>query len=534
MATILPKATCTANVHLKHIEVFWQSFDRDAWGQILQNVKRIQGASYNPKQKIWIVPNSRPIRDYLESIGFELVSMRQPVATQTFRRDLVPQGLRPYQLAALDFLNKVGGRGLIADEMGTGKTVMSLAWAASNPTVRPVVVVVKAALKTQWARQISRWCPNEKVVICNGKRTRAVTSDFYVINWDILTYWVNDVGNFRGCSGSIGMVISDEVQATGNPSSQRTKAWARLIKRAPHHISLSGTPFTTRPAQFYSILHDLAAPLFPNYHRYLNRYCAPKWNGFGWDYNGASNVAELSDLVKDLMIRRTKAEVLPDLPKKQTEVIYLECKEHSMTVEEFMEKLQEQGSTNLPLNVDTLFLYNDKRDALISYITDWLEDTVDMQLVIYAWHRAVVEDLAHTFAKYSTVMFYGGLNDKERQAAIDGFKNGTYRIFVANMQSGGVGVDGLQEVCRTAMFAEFSMVPADHLQAEDRLHRIGQETPVDIQYLVSVDSIEEKWMKILSARSTVMGNILDGGGSLLQLSVKLKEREDATMEQASR
>jgi SWI/SNF-related matrix-associated actin-dependent regulator 1 of chromatin subfamily A len=487
---------------------------REEWFNILMQVKAIPGATFEPNKKLWSVPAA--MRDSIFNLGFQLQEMKPMQNEKPY-----PSGLRNYQIAALEFLKKNRGRGLIADEMGTGKTIMALAWADVFPKQRPVLVIVRAPTKLQWKKQIQKWVGGSSVYICEGQKPSYTTKiyDFYIINWDILTHWTAEPtmgGNFLGSKIPPALIISDEVQAISNPKAKRTKAWKMLCKAAPQHIALSGTPFTTYPVQFFSILHELAPAVFPNYHKFCYRYGAPKQTYFGVQFKGASNVEELKKLAQPYFIRRTKADVLKELPEKEVEAVYLEPKQITKSTEQFIKELEEKAKSKLPLTMDTIYLYHDKRESILRYIKDFLEDT-DKKLIVFGWHKFVVDDLQDELKDYGALKYYGGMCDRERENTIKAFKGIQCRILVANMAAGGVGIDGLQEVCDTAFFVEIYGSVATHAQAEDRLHRIGQSNSVNIKYLIAQGTVEEIWAEMLVNRGEYFKQIMGDDVSFFKL-----------------
>jgi SWI/SNF-related matrix-associated actin-dependent regulator 1 of chromatin subfamily A len=487
---------------------------REEWFNILSQVRAISGAIFEPNRKLWHIPTA--MRESIFSLGFQIQEMKQMQNEKPY-----PEGLRKYQVEALEFLKKNRGRGLIADEMGTGKTVMALAWAAIFPKQRPVLVIVKAPTKLQWKKQIQKWVPGSSVHICEGQKPSCSQKiyDFYIINWDILSHWTAEPtkgGNFLGSRIPPSLIISDEVQAISNPKAKRTKAWKMLCRAAPQHIALSGTPFTTYPIQFFSILHEFAPTVFPNYHKFCYRYGAPKQTYFGVQFKGASNIEELRKFASPYFIRRTKADVLKELPEKLVEAIYLEPKQITKSTEQFIKELEEKVKSKLPLTMDTIYLYHDKRESVLQYIKDFLEIT-EKKLIIFGWHKFVVDDLTNELQDYGALKFYGGMNDIERENTIKAFKGVQSRVLCANMAAGGVGIDGLQDVCDTAFFVEIYGSIATHAQAEDRLHRIGQHNFVNIKYLIAQDTVEEIWAETLVNRGEYFKQILGDDVSFFKL-----------------
>ena len=122
----------------------------------------------------------------------------------------------------------------------------------------------------------------------NGTKTRNYKSFSYIINWDILTYWQDELAKT-----GFECLIGDEAQAIGNPESRRALAFRHLAAVIPECIVMSGTPARSRPAQFWTMLSCVDPTMFPNYRSYLWRYTNPKSSLWGITFEGARNVKEL-------------------------------------------------------------------------------------------------------------------------------------------------------------------------------------------------------------------------------------------------
>ncbi|WP_461246474.1 SNF2-related protein [Treponema sp. R6D11] len=485
------------------IIVSWSSNDKNEWKKVLDFIRRIPGRRYNNNTKRWHIDKSRNARDILTAYGFRIDVVKERVdafTSVTNWKHLYPF-LRSYQVEDLKFLESRGGRGLIADEMGLGKTCVSLVYADK---LKPVTLcIVRATTKNQWASQIEKFTTFKNVYICNGQTAHRVDADIYIINWDILVHWVGNGGKFMGSSRPIELVISDECQALANMKSQRTKAWIALMRNVKWSIPMSGTPCTSNPVQFFAVLNNLEPKKFWNQWQYMKRYCNPRFNGFGMVYEGLSNAGEFKELIAPLFIRHLKKDWLKELPEKVYNVVELDVKIDKAENERIVELLENNGDI---VNANTLFLWQQKRKEAMNYITDWLDDNPEEKLVLFCWYRNVVDELGLLLQKYGTIKFYGG---SERDGVEQFIADKKKRVFVANMVSGGVGIDGLQNVCSNAFFVELRMVPASHLQAEDRLHRLGQSGSVNITYLIAREGVERRMCKMLNKRLETLGEMFD-------------------------
>ena len=528
---------------------------REGWNTVLNLVRLISGRRFDPATKRWTIPatieniewlkragwkggNLEPIQDNKPTIDTNIAKIpRQyreyasaPERVPTYNieekqkeiinnfvlnenKDLIP-GLRDYQVDFIKFAAYRNGRVMLSDDMGTGKTLQSLAWLAYNRSF-PALIVVNSPTKLQWKQEYKRWlklvagCPTRAIVLKGQTPYNIESGVTCIINWDILSYWQSKLSKmgFR-------CLIGDEAQAIGNPTSKRAKAFRKLAKVIPEVIVMSGTPARSRPAQFWTMMSCVDEKLFPDYQAYLWRYCNPSYTPFGWKFDGAKNTKELHSLLTMISLRRTKDEVMKFLPPKTVNVIPLE--------------VDESGVKNLAAEMDSIVALSSKQEqrervaelirsayvlkekSLIEWVKNFL-DTSNEKLLLFGWHRDVVEMLFDSLQDYNPALIYGGTNLQEREVQKKKFlENDSCRVIIGNIQSLGTGVDGLQKVCCNVAFAEMSYTPTDMNQATDRLHRGGQDRPVNVFYLIAPGTVDSDIMESLDERSKMLAGVLDG------------------------
>lgn len=494
----------------------------DAWKSDYALVKSLPGRIYSMDERVWRVPATPYSLKVLESAGFELSP--EIVGLQEVRRaasielstDDRLSGLREYQKEGVAFISDVaGGVGIIGDQMGVGKTIQAIGYFIVHPELRPVVVVCPSSVKHGWKREIVKWT-GDRVEILEGVAPYPTRkARWYIINYDILgkvSEWRVRKGKRVGIKSVEGWVhellkktpkglVIDEVQNISNRSTIRSFCVRFLAKNIKKPIiALSGTAIRDHPAQFFTILNLLRPKRFPSEWKFWHRYCGPTYNGFGWEYKGASNLSELHNLTKDIMIRRLKRDVLPELPPKQYSIVPMDV----------VGAYDTSDLKTFLINSNTLRqeAYVIKRKAVIQWIKDYLES--GQKLVIMAYHHKTIDDLCETF-KGICVKIDGRDGSANRERARQKFmEDENCTLFIGQLQAAGVGLDGLQ-VAASLAFVEFSFVPADHLQAEDRIHRIGQESDsVNVYYLVGRDSVEEDIVETLIQKYGALSQILDG------------------------
>lgn len=499
--------------------------DTDEFYEILKKVKMLMGRVYLPAIRRWCVPPVQENIDALDSIGFhfdatachllEEGEVEEPEEDMEIEIDETQlKDFYPFQIEGVKFLEIKEGNGIIGDQMGLGKSAQALGYLRLHPEIRPALIVCPASLKLNWLKEIRLWMEEkEKVDILYGmKELEGLMGEpnIMIINYDILSAWLPLLLNMN-----IKIIIGDENQFISSYKAQRTKVFIKLARTIPHRIFLSGTPIRNRPAEFFTVLNLINPVIFPNRWKYLNRFCDPKFNGFGWAFNGMTHEKELRYKIKPFMIRREKKEVLKDLPDKvkivtPLELSPVEMKEYDNADEEFREWVDSRSKKiEVQNKVEHLkqLAYLAKRNQVLRWIEDYL-GTED-KLVVFAIHRKVISDLHFQFSECS-VQVTGATPLPERQKVIDLFQTDpAVRLFIGQIQAAGIGIT--LTAASAVAFVEFAWTPADHEQAEDRIHRIGQEAEaVFAYYLIAEGTIENNIVKLLQRKQKVTSYILDG------------------------
>ena len=512
----VPIITRTAKIHDGVIDVKWLCRDKSFWFTELDFVKQITGRLFVPNLKIWSVPENSENIQLLTERGYVFENSEienivddwtAPWLTEELTKN-IPEYLRDYQIETMRFLKYRNGRGLIADDMGSGKTVQALAFLQMSKQL-PALIVVPATIKRQWYREFRKFLDPENLYnidILSGQSPYQLQVDTtYIINWDILFYWLDVLLRM-----DFKVLIADEAHRVSNTKSKRTKALKKLAKKIPYFLPLTGTPIKAKPKQFFTLLNLLDPENFNSEWSYLQRYCNPKHNGFGWSYEGASNLDELYSLVRNVMIRREKKDIMKDLPEKQYSVIPLDTSENREYYEESLKAFQEssgiaQGQAFSNLKLEAFGL---KQDFIVQWLNDFIES--GKKIFVGTYHRKAIEFLHDNF-KDNSVMIYGGVSADEREGAIQKFKTDEkIKIMFGQILSAGEGIDGLQDVCSDCAFVEFAHNPADHNQFEDRLHRGDQRDVVNIYYLIANDTIEEDLVVMIDHKKSVVNKIVSG------------------------
>jgi len=501
---------------------------------------QVEGRRWEPNKKIWTAPTTIKNVQTLKALGFSLTGDDFSEIIQAYSKEiagLTPTDkidfgkldsiLRPFQKAGVEFINRCNGNALVADEMGLGKTIQALAWLDIHPEIRPAVIVVPASLKLNWAKEVRQWMNNKKTsYICSGKSPMAtdvkpvMESDICIINYDVLTdYWIE---LFK--KAGVQAMILDESHFIKNDSTKRTKAVKKLHRSVKHTIALSGTPITNRPIEFYTTIKLLAPQLFGSRFQYAMQFCNAHNNGYGWDFNGAKNMQQLNEiLTSSIMVRRLKKDVLKELPEKIPSVVPMEIDNrttYQRAEKDFIKFLKEVDPKKAKSAVRAEQL------AKIEYLKQltvagkmkeavaWIKNHIEVngKLVVFCTHKETVRYLMSEF-KEIAVKLDGETSHNERQAVVDKFQTDeNIRLFIGMIDSQGrpAGFGITLTAASSVAFLEFVWSPKIHDQAEDRIHRIGQEDVCNIYYLIADNTIENDIADLLDQKRKVLNAVLDG------------------------
>jgi len=419
---------------------------------------------------------------------------------------------------------------ILADDMGVGKS-LSAVISSLESGAKKILVICPASLKINWQREIAIYS-NRSVYIVEGKKFDP-NHDFIIINYDILKNFhdLKDKENSIILKTKFDLVIMDEAHMISNPQSNRTKIVNDISKSIDRVWLLTGTPMTNRPMNYYNLLNLVESPTATNWMAYAKRYC----NGYQftvgkrkvWNVTGASNLDELRERTQTHILRRLKEEVL-DLPEKIITPVYLRLK--SKDYEELMgeyynwyDKNQEESSS-LTIQFGKLMkvrkvIAQEKVKSTIELAENIIEQ--GKKVIIFTNFTDTLQEIYNHFGK-SAVYLDGSCSKHHRQKAVDDFQeNDKIKVFVGNLRAAGAGIT--LTASEAVIMNDLSFVPAEHAQAEDRSHRIGQKNSTSVYYPIFENTLEgviydilEKKKKIIS---TVMGDdlLLDDASSIEEM-----------------
>lgn len=480
--------------------------------EIVNAIKELDYYKYNSKTKTWTIDIRQVelLADIVKNIidTSELVKLIETDKSTVELKNYSYLQRKPYshQYTAAKFLLEKR-KAILADEMGGGKTLSSIMAAYSLPT--PRLVVCPASLKLNWAKEIRMVDLEGRIHVVRDKGIDA-SADWNIINYDILEKYFKELDRVNWK-----VIIFDEahymkaVTNGGKPDSKRAKYGLKLGLKAPYVFSLTGTPITNRPKDIFNLLRLSDHILSRNFFAFAQNYCGATHNGWGWDFSGSSNEDVLHEKIKPYMLRRLKKDML-DLPEKIRRFIPVEIDlaEYRKEIEGYLRKKPYiKGDHLVELTTAKHILAKNK----VKHTIEIAETIVDSgeSVVIFTCYDAVVKEIMNKF-KDNVVKITGEDSEKKRQQAVDDFQSGKVQVMVANIIAGGVGLTLTR--AKYLIFNDFDWVPANHLQAEDRIHRIGQDEIVTVNYVYAEGAeIDEYMANLLEQKSDSINAIIDGG-----------------------
>ena len=457
--------------------------------------------------------------------------------------------LRPFQKAAVAYAKRRHSC-FFADEMGLGKTIEALA------TIKylnkfPAVVVCPASLKLNWEKETQKWLPDKSIQILEGRKPKIkYKADVTIINYDILANHVAPLlKQARGSHPKIKAVIFDESHYMKNSQAKRTKAGEALAQGISANglkLCLTGTPVTNSPHELISQLKILdKLNEFGGWYGFARRYCAAYKGRFGWDLSGAAHLDELNNMLrKTCYIRRRKEDVLSELPPKQRTLIPIiidNQEEYDRVEEDVITWLGERAANDetflesiASLSVNERKAAMQKRAATaeqkaekaerlvriemlkqvaaqgkISQIVQFIKEFVEQgeKVVVFANHRNVQQDLRNAFPGCASIS--GRDSQQKRQDSIDRFQNDrNCMVAICSLKAAGIGIT--LTASSNVVFTELGWTPAEHDQAEDRCHRIGQNDSVNAWYIIGKDTIDESIAKLIEEKRSIVSGATEG------------------------
>lgn len=550
----------------KWIKVYFKPVPR-----LIEKMKKVKGAMYNPKSRLWAVPyeNLRYFEAYMEN-HLILWEGKETMAGGIPEESIPPSPIVDYEFKTKPFDYQIRGFNaivernflILADDMGLGKTFQLVTAIAAKKQIGKLkrgVVMCKASLLYNWRDEIHKHS-NEKAVIYAGtkKQRSKMISDLQ--KDDSWTFLIISYGTFRNdvsllddldTSIPLDFVALDESHVIKNPTSKI----GSVIHNIPFRYKylLTGTPLPNTPLEAYNYLR-LGGKVHINWWQFQRRYAIMG----GYDNKevlGYDNIKELRELVQENMLRRSKEEKLHDLPPAIISDIKLQmskgqAKLYEAVKKEILEDLKDTTLDSVPSALSKLvrlqqitdapeILGSKERSIKLEALDEFLDDLISggQKAIIFSRFKTMVNIMSERYAEYNPAVIHGDiasigksreqaerscahlqgaekeekineLMTSERQKEVYKFqKDKNCKIFI-----------GCAPACRegltltassTVIFLDSEWSYAYYSQAYSRAHRIGQKSTVNVYNFVCEGTIDEKVLDIIKRKEAMSQALLD-------------------------
>lgn len=457
---------------------------------------------------------------------------KHPAATFKSIRD---ENLYPFQEVGVQFFEQAvqdaNIRGiLIGDEMGLGKTPQSFAIAKLYDLV-PFIFICKAGLISQMEKMATYWANLDFIQVIKGSRDKPLPGvECYIVSYNTLGRLRNPAETFKGLG--IKLLIIDECQMIKNPDTQMARAVTSLASLPDVKVvGTSGTPIKNNAAEYYPILHIISPRMFRTFSQFVNEHVDYYRVGPYLKYGGLRRPAQFKELTEKFIIRRLQKDVLPDLPPIRRNYEYVDVSEnidadaYNRKGDEFQEFYYSAKKEDLQFYRNILeyltamrhIAGDSKVPAAVEYTKDFLEST-DRKLLIFVHHHSVADSLVRELTVQCSelskpplrIMAIAEQGQEERDKAVELFTTDPeYRICVASTLASGEGLN-LQGQCSDCLIVEHQWNPANEMQAEFRLKRIGQKAEsVNSIRMVALGTIDEYFVELKERKAGIYRTSLD-------------------------
>lgn len=427
--------------------------------------------------------------------------------------------------------------GLLADDMGLGKSLQALTVAAvalHTKEARKILVVVPASLKGNWQDELDIYGEGYTGTILDGtpaarsKQLAAFATDVLIVNYEQVVSHLDELNAMR-----FDIAIYDEAHYLKSRKAKRTKACFKI--NAPRTFLLTGSPILNQVDDLWALLHMIAPGDWPNYWTFINRYAV--FGGYAdKQVVGIKNEAELRQRLQNYMIRREKSECL-DLPEKQIiqvklplspeqralydqahdELVIQNPNDSSvMELENGLTKLlrlkQICGTTaTMPGHPD----HSSKLDRAIEMCEEIVRN--GEPVVVFTQFREVLACMERRLDAVGIghVALHGDVKIADRQGVVKAWgaaaAAGDPQVILCMWQVAGIGLN--MTAASRCIALDKLYVPKLNDQGYDRLHRIGQKSTVQVYELLMRGTVETRIEAILKQKKGIFGAIIDPDSS---------------------
>ncbi len=449
--------------------------------------------------------------------------------------------LRDYQIDGFKWLRRLaewGVGGILADDMGLGKTLQTLAVILDRATQGPTLVIAPTSVGFNWVREAQKFTPDLDVHLYRETERADFLHQVGPQSLVVCSYGLalRDADALAGIEWST--LVLDEAQAIKNSRSKTAAAIATIP--ADWKVALTGTPVENHLGELWSLFHVVSPGVLGGWEQFRRRFAAPIEKD-----NDEDRRMALRDRLRPFLLRRTKDEVLKDLPPRTEMNLYVEMSPAEREIYNSV-RLSALGEIDQLAKLSDV---KDQRFRILALLTRMRQLACSPRLVHETWKErsSKLQQLCDTlhelrdeghrvlvfsqFVKHLTLIremldeekisyeyLDGSTDPKARQERVDSFQNGDATAFLISLKAGGTGLN--LTAADYVIHMDPWWNPAVEDQATDRAHRIGQDKPVMVYRLISQGTIEEEILRLHDTKRDLVAGIMEGSQAAAKLSTE--------------
>ena len=426
--------------------------------------------------------------------------------------------LRDYQVSGFEFFKTLSDYqfgGILADEMGLGKTIQTIAFLLSNKDKKSIVIT-PTALIYNWKNELEKFAPTLKVGLLHAAKSERGKILDNIDNYDVIlttyTTYKNDIDKYKNIN--FDYCIIDEAQNIKNPDAIITKAIKNV--NAKVKFALTGTPIENNLMELWSIFDFIMPGYLYNKSKFKSIFV-----------NNDKNIIELKNLIKPFILRRTKKEVITELPDKIEQKIIIDLeKEHKRAYKGYVNlitrKIKENNQDNITvfsyltklrqlcLSPELMFKNYQGKNSKLDVLINIINDSSDEKILVFSQFTKVLEVIGKRLNEENISYSYldGKTSAKDRVKLVEEFNTNNNKVFLISLKAGGTGLN-LTSANIVVHFDPW-WNPAVEDQASDRAHRIGQKNVVNVIKLIAKGTAEERVINLQETKKELIEDVING------------------------
>jgi superfamily II DNA or RNA helicase len=450
----------------------------------------------------------------------------QPVLPETLQAEL-----RDYQQEGYNWMARLAHWGVgacLADDMGLGKTLQAMAIILSRSAGGPTLVLAPTSVCMNWIGETEKFAPSLNVIVFGSGDRQQVLNQLQPQDLVICSYGLLQQDDVAAMLAAVSWqtIVLDEAQAIKNHATKRSQAAMNL--KSEFKVITTGTPIENHLGELWNLFRFINPGLLGSLEDFNERFALP----IERDKNEQARDT-LRRLIQPFILRRTKDQVLKELPSRTEITLQVDLSDEEMAFyealrREAIDRLNDSDAPpgqkhlqvlaeimklrrsccNTRLVRPELELPSAKLDQFGEVLTELL-DNGHKALVFsqFVDHLSILRDYLDS-KKIAYQYLDGSTPAKQRKLRVDAFQQGEGDVFLISLKAGGTGLN--LTAADYVIHMDPWWNPAVEDQASDRAHRIGQQRPVTIYRLVARGTIEAKIVDLHQQKRDLADSLLDG------------------------